>query len=65
MTQVPKVNKMSFWARRDKNLQGILQSVRLKQAQGRAEMQSISSMNTVTAVDIMLFPDILVPCSLV
>lgn len=68
MTWVPKVNKMSFWARCNKNLQGILQSVCskcLKQAQVSTEMQYISRMNIAAAVDVMLFPDILVSFSLV
>lgn len=56
MTWVPKVNKMSFWARCDKNLQTILWSVSskcLKQAQGGTDMEYRSRKNTMAAVDIV------------
>lgn len=56
MTWVPKINKMSFWARCDKNLQGILESVNskcLEQAQGGTDKEYRSRKNTVAAVDIV------------
>lgn len=56
MTWVPKVNKMSFWARCDKNSQAILQSVSskcLEQAQGGTDREYRSRKNTMTAVDIV------------
>lgn len=58
MIWVPKVNKMSFWARWDKNLQSILWSVSskcLKQAQGGIDMEYRSRKKTMTAVGIV-FP---------
>lgn len=56
MTWVPKVNKMSLWARCDKNFEGISQSESskcLKQAQGGTDREYRSRKNTMTAVDIV------------